>query len=101
MIRLPALVQLGHHCSDMERNAERAERELIELKLLHFLKKHIGQTMEAVISRVFADGIHARCIKLPVDGFIPITTLPQGQISLRASRSDDQRFQEGQPLSAG
>ncbi|QDT02689.1 Ribonuclease R [Rubripirellula lacrimiformis] len=72
----PTLLKLGHHCSDMERNAAQAERDLIELKLLHFLKKHIGETMEAVISRVFADGIHARCVKLPVDGFIPVTTLP-------------------------
>jgi ribonuclease R len=70
------LVKLGHHCSDMERNAAQAERDLIELKLLHFLKKHVGDTMEAVISRVFADGIHARCVKLPVDGFIPVTSLP-------------------------
>ena len=73
----PTLVKLGHHCSDMERNAAQAERELIELKLLHFLNKHIGEKMDAVISRVFADGIHARCVKLPVDGFIPITTLPK------------------------
>ena len=74
-----SLVKLGHHCSDMERNAATAERELIALKLLHFLNKHLGETMEAVISRVFADGIHARCVKLPVDGFIPITTLPKDQ----------------------
>jgi len=73
----PALVKLGHHCSDQERNAEQAERELIELKLLHFLKKRVGETMDAVISRVFADGIHARCVKLPVDGFIPVTALPK------------------------
>lgn len=72
----PMLLKLGHHCSDMERNAAQAERDLTELKLLHFLKKHIGETMDAVISRVFADGLHARCLKLPVDGFIPITTLP-------------------------
>lgn len=72
----PMLLKLGHHCSDMERNAAQAERDLTEMKLLHFLKKHIGETMEAVISRVFADGLHARCLKLPVDGFIPITTLP-------------------------
>lgn len=74
-----SLVKLGHHCSDMERNAAAAERELVQLKLLHFLNKHVGETMEAVISRVFADGIHARCVKLPVDGFIPITTLPNDQ----------------------
>ncbi len=86
----PSLLKLGHHCSDMERNAAQAERDLIELKLLHFLKKHVGETMEAVISRVFADGIHARCVKLPVDGFIPVTTLP----------SDKYRFERrGQVLS--
>jgi len=73
----PSLVKLGHHCSDQERNAAQAERELTQLKLLHFLKKNIGETMEAVISRVFADGIHARCVKFPVDGFIPVTTLPK------------------------
>jgi ribonuclease R len=73
----PMLVKLGHHCSDQERNAAQAERELIQLKLLHFLKKHIGESMEAVISRVFADGIHARCTKLPVDGFIPMSSLPK------------------------
>ncbi|TWT75313.1 ribonuclease R family protein [Allorhodopirellula solitaria] len=73
------LVKLGHECSDAERNAAAAERELIQLKLLHFLKKRIGETLEAVVSRVFADGLHARCIKLPVDGFIPVTTLPSDQ----------------------
>lgn len=74
-----SLLKLGQHCSDMERNAAMAERELTQLKLLHFLKKHIGETMEAVISRVFADGIHARCLKMPVDGFIPVSNLPTDQ----------------------
>jgi len=72
----PVLLQLGFHCSDQERNAAAAERDLVLLKLLHFMKKQIGQTMDAVVSRVFADGIHARCLKLPVDGFIPVTSLP-------------------------
>jgi len=73
------LVKLGHECSDAERNAAAAERELIQLKLLHFLKKKIGETLEAVVSRVFADGLHARCLKLPVAGFVPVTTLPNDQ----------------------
>ena len=73
------LVKLGHHCSDRERNAAMAERELTELKLLHFLKKKIGETLQAVVSRVFPDGLHARCIKLPVDGYVPVKTLPPDQ----------------------
>lgn len=91
----PMLVKLGHHCSDQERNAAQAERELIELKLLHFLKKQIGQTMEAVISRVFADGIHARCVKLPVDGFIPITALPKDKYRFDRRGHMIVGFQEG------
>ncbi len=74
-----SLLRLGFHCSDQERNAALAERDLILLKLLHYMKKKVGQTMEAVISRVFADGIHARCLELPVDGFIPVTSLPKDQ----------------------
>ena len=86
----PTLLKLGHHCSDMERNAALAERELIQIKLLHFLNKHIGETMEAVVSKVFADGIHARCVKMPVDGFIPVNRLP----------TDNYRFERrGQMLS--
>ncbi|MEM6689970.1 MAG: VacB/RNase II family 3'-5' exoribonuclease [Planctomycetota bacterium] len=73
------LIALGHHCSDMERNAQAAERELVELKLLHFLRKHVGETMPAVISRVFADGLEARCTKLPVDGYVSVRSLPKDQ----------------------
>jgi ribonuclease R len=97
----PALVQLGHHCSDQERNAAQAERELVELKLLHFLKKNIGETMEAVISRVFADGIHARCIKLPVDGFIPVATLPKDRYRYERRGQMITGFKEGNRFRLG
>ncbi len=89
------LLKLGHHCSDMERNAQKAERELIELKLLHFLSKHIGDTMEAVVSRAFADGLNARCVKLPVDGFIPVTSLPDDKYKFERRGNMLVGFKEG------
>ncbi len=49
---LPVLVTLGHHCSDKEQNAEWAEREVIKIKILHFLNKQIGENMPGVISGV-------------------------------------------------
>jgi len=98
---LPTLVQLGHHCSDMERNAAQAERELIQLKLLHFLKKHLGEKMEAVISRVFADGLHARCVKLPVDGFVPISTLPNDKYRFERRGQMIVGFREGNRFRLG
>lgn len=95
------LLKLGQHCSDMERNAAQAERELIELKLLHFLSKHLGDTMKAVVSRVFADGIHARCIKLPVDGFIPVSTLPNDQYTYERRGQVLSGFKEGNRFRLG
>lgn len=76
---LPMLVRLGHHCSDQERNAESAERELIRLKLLHHLNKHIGSEMDAVIVNVKEEGFVARGIDLPADGFVPLSALPADQ----------------------
>ncbi|TWU41930.1 ribonuclease R family protein [Novipirellula artificiosorum] len=97
----PMLLKLGHHCSDMERNAQQAERELIELKLLHFLKKKVGESLEAVISRVFADGIDARCIKLPVDGFLPVTSLPQDNYRFERTSQQLVGFKEGNRFRLG
>lgn len=73
---LPVLITLGHHCSDKEQNAEWAEREIIKIKLLHFLNKKIGETMPAVISGVVPDGFYVRGTKFPAEGFVPITSLP-------------------------
>lgn len=97
----PSLVKLGHHCSDMERNAAAAERELVEIKLLHYLNKQIGDEMEAVVSRVFADGLHARCIKLPVDGFIPIRTLPSDKYRFERRGQMIIGFKEGNRFRLG
>lgn len=72
----PILLRLGLHCSDQERNAASAERELIQLKLLHFVKKRIGETMRVIINRVFDDGLLARGIELPVEGYLPCGALP-------------------------
>lgn len=71
------LLRLGFHCSDQERNAAQAERELVQLKLLHFMKKQVGQTMRVLVNRVFIDGIFARGADLPVDGYLPVTSLPK------------------------
>jgi ribonuclease R len=101
----PVLVNLGFHCSDMERNAAQAERELIELKLLHFLKRRVGKPMEAIVSRVYPDGLHARCVGLPVDGFVPVTTLPKDKYRYERSGQmligfkDGNRFRLGDQLS--
>jgi ribonuclease R len=71
------LLRLGFHCSDQERNAAQAERELIQLKLLHHMKKKVGETMRVIINRVFADGLFVRGVELPIDGYLSVKSLPE------------------------
>ncbi|MFM8735529.1 MAG: ribonuclease R [Pirellulales bacterium] len=71
------LVQLGADCSDLERRAETAERELIKLKLLNFLKSRIGEEMDAVVTGVEPFGLFVQGLALPAEGLVPIDTLPE------------------------
>ena len=70
------LVQLGGECSDLERRAESAERELVKLKLLHFLQGRVGEEMDAVITGVEAFGLFVQGLALPAEGLVPLDTLP-------------------------
>jgi len=73
---IDGLVRLGADCSDLERRAEAAERELVKLKLLHFLASRIGWEMEAVITGVEAFGIFVQGLALPAEGVVPLDGLP-------------------------
>jgi ribonuclease R len=70
------LVRLGAECSDLERRAEAAERELVKLKLLLFLKSKIGTEMDAIVTGVEAFGLFVQGIELPAEGLVPLDTLP-------------------------
>ena len=76
--RLPAdgLVELGAACSQLERRAEAAERELVKLKLLLYLRSRVGETMEAVVTGVEAFGLFVQGVELPAEGLVPRDTLP-------------------------
>lgn len=70
-----ALVSLGDHCSEREQRAQKAERELIKVKLLSYLSSRVGERMEAVITGVESFGIFAQGIELPAEGLIHISSL--------------------------
>lgn len=71
------LEQLGEHCSHTEQNAENAERELVRVKLLHFLEKRVGQMLTGIVWGVKQNGLIVRGIEIPVDGMVPVDRLPQ------------------------
>lgn len=70
------LEQLGDHCSHTEQNAESAERELVRVKLLHFLERRIGEMLTGIVWGVKQDGLVVRAIEIPVDGMIRLDRLP-------------------------
>jgi ribonuclease R len=87
------LAVLGVQCSKTERRAEKAERELIKLKILTYMSTRIGLEMEAVITGVADYGFFAQAINMPVEGLVHISTLDddyyffdEAGISLRGRR---------------
>jgi ribonuclease R len=71
------LTQIGNHCSDQERLAEKAERELIRLKLLDWMRTQIGETFDATIIKVNRDGLLVQGIEIPAEGLVPLDLLPK------------------------
>jgi ribonuclease R len=70
------LMALGDHCSKTERRAETAERELVKHKLLVYMYERIGTDLEAIITGVADYGFYAQAERLPVEGLVHISTLP-------------------------
>ncbi len=99
-----ALLTLGEHCSEREQRAERAERELIKVKLLAHLAERIGERMEAVITGVEPFGLFAQGVELPAEGLVSIQSLlddiydyDADSHSLTGRRAGN-RFQLGDPI---
>jgi ribonuclease R len=71
------LEKLGQHCSGTEQTAENAERELVRVKLLHYLDKKVGELLTGIVAGVKSAGLTVRGVEIPVDGILPVERLPQ------------------------
>jgi len=69
------LILFGEHCSDREQRAESAERELIKLKLIDYMSRHLGDKIESVITSVEQFGVFVMGVKIPAEGLIRIEGL--------------------------
>jgi ribonuclease R len=70
------LLEQGEACSQLERRAEAAERELVKLKLLLYLRSRVGEAMDAVVTGVETFGLFVQGVDLPAEGLVPRDTLP-------------------------
>ncbi len=69
------LVALGEHCSFTERRADRAEMELVKLKLLTYLSSRLGMEMEILLTGVEEYGFFGQAAALPVEGLVHVNSL--------------------------
>ncbi|MEX0865937.1 MAG: ribonuclease R [Pirellulales bacterium] len=66
---------LGEHCSEREQRAEKAERELIKVKLLSHMSQRVGEEITTVVTGVEEFGLFVQGIDLPAEGLIHISSL--------------------------
>jgi ribonuclease R len=74
---LEEMDQLGEHCSRTERRADEATREVAERLKCIYLKDHVGETFDVLVSGVAPFGLFVRIPELGADGLVHVTTLPR------------------------
>lgn len=68
-LRIP---EIAEHCSIMERKADDAEREFVQLKKVEFMKDKLGEVLHGHISGVAPYGMFVELQEYFVDGMIPM-----------------------------
>ncbi len=76
------LGRISQHCSATEQDAERAERELVEIKKMRFLQQQLDrrqpEVYNAAVIRASNFGLIVEIIDLDVQGLVHISTLSKG-----------------------
>jgi ribonuclease R len=67
---------LAEECSQSERRAADAERELVEWKKVKFMEERVGEDFAALIISTTKYGLFVELNELFVEGLVPIATLP-------------------------
>ncbi len=92
------------HSSDMEQLAANAERASIKYKQVEFMRDHIGQVYDGVISGVTEWGIYVELNENKCEGMVPVRDLGNDYYLFDeknyciVGRSSGRKFQLGDPL---
>jgi len=70
------LETIAHDCSETERRAADAERELVEWKKARFMESRMGEEFRGLITSTTRFGFFVELENLFVEGLVPIDTLP-------------------------
>jgi len=70
------LESIAHNCSETERRAADAERELVEWKKARFMESRVGEEFHGLITSTTRFGFFVELENLFVEGLVPVDTLP-------------------------
>jgi ribonuclease R len=70
------MVNLATHCSQNERRADEAERDVDERYKCAWMEKHVGSEFDGVVSGVTSFGLFVELSESQVSGLVHITQLP-------------------------
>ncbi len=73
---LSELTIIADECSQSERRAAEAERELVEWKKVKFMTERVGDEFDALVISTTKFGLFVELEDLFVEGLVPIETLP-------------------------
>jgi ribonuclease R len=69
------LAQIAEECSQTERRAADAERELVEWKKVRFMQERVGEEFAALVLNPAKYGLFVELTDLFIEGLVPIDTL--------------------------
>ncbi len=72
---LPELSIIGEKTSELERIAQKAERDLVKIKSCRILKDRVGEVFDSVISGIAKHGFFVTLIEMPIEGMVPLRNL--------------------------
>src|SRR5213078_2569542 len=69
------LPEVARHCSEMERRADDAERELLQWKKVKFMADKVGDEFEGYVTGVASFGLFIELVEHFVEGMVHVSTM--------------------------
>lgn len=83
---LDVVQAMGIHCSDMERRADEATRDVVEWLKCEYMLDKVGGVFEGVVSSVAAFGLFVELKEIYVEGMLHIANLGNDYFNFDAAR---------------
>jgi ribonuclease R len=97
----PELAQIADECSQTERRAAEAERELVEWKKVRFMQDRVGEEFAALVLNPTKFGLFVELTDLFVEGLVPIDTLRDDRYTWRENTHEIAGERWGRRFRAG